>query len=202
MNYKDIDINDNDKHIPARTDKETCRLIDDYTLKLGRQLKSGDCASAKSRIKSEAFFEERMRSETRPSAKAGDIVFLEFGQTFDRECGGEHYALVISTYYGKVFVVPMTSNQETYSHAYDEVTCPHGRRNLMAIGQPKGMSKNSVLFLNDAKFISTARIIKVASAVDKDLLDKVKDRLSGVLRGEDGSNQQNKNAKMAKGENG
>lgn len=34
-------------------------------------------------------------------------------------------------------------------------------KHLMALGEVKGLSKSSVLFLNDAKWINTARIIDV-----------------------------------------
>lgn len=91
--------------------------------------------------------------------EVGDICFIDFGKAFVYEAGYQHFGLVVSKCNGKAFVIPMTSNSISYSQAYDEVTCPQGKQHLMRIGLIIGLNKPSVLFLNDAKYINTARII-------------------------------------------
>lgn len=91
--------------------------------------------------------------------EVGDICFIDFGKAFVYEAGYQHFGLVVSKCNGKAFVIPMTSNSASYSQAYDEVTCPDGKKHLMRIGLIIGLNKPSVLFLNDAKYINTARII-------------------------------------------
>ena len=77
----------------------------------------------------------------------------------------------------------MTSNPATYKMAYDPVECPNGRRHLMRIGLIEGMKKESVLFLNDCKYINTARIIDVKatipenSALFRHIVNRVKECL-------------------------
>lgn len=103
----------------------------------------------------------------------GDICFIDFGKAFVYEAGYQHFGLVVSKCNGKAFVIPMTSNTASYSQAYDEVYCPDGKRHLMRIGLVMGLNKPSVLFLNDAKYINTARIIaKKAHIPPKDPLFK------------------------------
>lgn len=91
----------------------------------------------------------------------GDICFLDYGRGYLREAGYQHFGLVMSVCAGKAFVVPMTSNPRTYAKAYDPRRNPQGQRCLYALGEVEGLNRLSVLFLNDAKFINTARVIEV-----------------------------------------
>ena len=59
----------------------------------------------------------------------------------------------------------MTSNPETYEKAYHPQMNPKGKKNLYAIGQLEGLNKKSVLFLNDAKYLNTARIIDIKAHI-------------------------------------
>ena len=60
----------------------------------------------------------------------------------------------------------MTSNPNTYKQAYDAEKLPNGKKHLMQIGLIKGLNKDSVLFLNDCKYINSARIIDVKANID------------------------------------
>lgn len=95
----------------------------------------------------------------------GDICYLDYGQTYLNEAGFQHFGLVVAVFEKKALIVPMTSNRQTYEKAYDPVERPQGRRHLMRLGQIRGMNKPSVLFLNDARFINTARIIDIKSHI-------------------------------------
>lgn len=96
----------------------------------------------------------------------GDICFIDFGCAYRNEAGYQHFGIILSIVHSKAFVVPMTSNPSTFAQAYDETLLPNGKRHLMRIGKQNGMNKESVLFLNDCKFINTSRIIEVKGHLD------------------------------------
>ena len=113
----------------------------------------------------------------------GDICFIDFGQAYLNEAGYQHFGLVLSIVHSKAFVVPMTSNPTTYAQAYDPLEFSCGKRNLMRLGLQKGMNRNSVLFLNDCKFINTSRIIEVKGhiGIEGKLFKEVEDRVKECL---------------------
>lgn len=93
--------------------------------------------------------------------RQGDVCYIDFGQAYLNEIGFQHFGLILSINQKKAFVVPMTSNETQYRTAYDIIKNPTGKKHLMRIGCLPGMAKSSVLFLNDCKYINTARIIDV-----------------------------------------
>lgn len=98
----------------------------------------------------------------------GDICYMDFGQMYLNEMGFQHFGLAISICQKKALVIPMTSNIATYAKAYDEICNPSGKKNLMRIGLVKGLNKPSVLFLNDVRFVNTARVIDIKAHLDID----------------------------------
>lgn len=113
----------------------------------------------------------------------GDICYIDFGPAYLNEAGFQHFGLVLSIMNSKAFVVPMTSNPETYKQAYDPYENPYGKKHLMKIGLIDGMRRESVLFLNDCKYINTARIIDVKAHLDphEKLFLDVKQRVVSCL---------------------
>lgn len=112
----------------------------------------------------------------------GDVCFLDFGDAFINEAGFQHFGVILKIFHGKAFVIPMSSNAATYAQAYQEETgC--GKKHLMQIGLIPGLVKESVLFMNDAKFINTARIIEVKAHIDvnSELFLRIKTRLLHFL---------------------
>ena len=77
----------------------------------------------------------------------------------------------------------MTSNPETYRRAYDRKDNPNGKTNLFRIGQIEGMDKESVLFLNDARYINTARVIQVMAHMDtrQKMFVDIMERLKAIM---------------------
>ena len=115
--------------------------------------------------------------------RIGDICYIDFGQAYLNEAGFQHFGVILSFCNGKAFVVPMTSNPVTFRLAYDPQTCPQGRRHLMRIGLIEGMKKESVLFLNDCKYINTARIIDVKASIpeNSELFSQIVSRVKECL---------------------
>lgn len=97
--------------------------------------------------------------------KAGDIAYLDYGQSYLNEMGYQHFGLVMTVCHCKALVIPLSSNAKHYRDAYDPKDNPHGQRNLMRLGRVPGLRKASMLYLNDARYINTARIIKVMAHI-------------------------------------
>ena len=91
------------------------------------------------------------------------------------EVGYQHFGLVLAMKHGKIFVVPMSGNSSAYHKAYDPILRA-GKRHLMRLPEIEGLNKSSVLFLNDAKWINSARVIDVKAHIDPNsyLFDKIK----------------------------
>lgn len=100
----------------------------------------------------------------------GDIIFCDFGQAYLNEAGFQHFGLVLKLFNYKAFVVPMSSNKATVHKAKNHPQVSDPKEHLFYIGMPQGLNRPSVLFLNDAKFINTARIIEVKSYISPNSL--------------------------------
>ena len=114
----------------------------------------------------------------------GDICYMDYGQAYLNEAGYQHFGLVVSLCHKKALVIPMTSNAVTYSRAYDPKDNPGGLKYLMRIGRVEGLTKPSVLFLNDTKFVNTARVIRIMAhlPVNGKLFHTVKERLADLIQ--------------------
>ncbi len=94
----------------------------------------------------------------------GDICYIDFGQAYLYEAGYQHFGLVLAIVHFKALIIPMTSNPNTYRKSLNQEEGQY----LYPLGWIDGLYKESVLFLNDAKFINTARIIDVKAHLDTD----------------------------------
>lgn len=112
---------------------------------------------------------ERSHYSSHPelTIRVGDVCFIDYGHAYQHEAGYQHFGLVLKIVNNKAFVVPMTSNDFAYSRAYDLEQNPSGRKHLMRFKQCCGLNRDSVLFLNDCKFINPSRIIEVRGRVDE-----------------------------------
>lgn len=115
--------------------------------------------------------------------RIGDICYIDFGQAYLNEAGFQHFGIILSFCNGKAFVTPMTSNQATYKQAFDPLHYPLGKKHLMRLGLIEGLNKESVLFLNDSKYINTARIIDVKAHIGENspLFQEIKNRIKSCL---------------------
>ncbi len=110
----------------------------------------------------------------------GDICWLDYGQSFNNEMGYQHFGLILSISHRKALVIPLTSNEEMYRKAGE---CSPHYDHLMQIGMPKGLRKNSTLFLNDLRYINTARILHTRAHIDVDseLFLEIRKRVTEIL---------------------
>jgi hypothetical protein len=111
----------------------------------------------------------------------GDVCFIDYGQAYRYEAGFQHFGIIMNIINNKVFVVPMTSNPETYSKA--NPLNDHPLPQLYQLGIIEGLNKESVCFLHDAKFINRARIIKIQGHIDptSHLYRQLKQRLQETI---------------------
>lgn len=138
------------------------RLISDYNLRQRRN--ANNCV------------------ELGVSIRIGDICYIDYGEAYINEIGYQHFGLIVTLFHNKAFVVPMSGNHSAYQQAYSKEN-PKGKKHLMRLGKIKGLNKESVLFINDAKFINTARIIDVKAHLDRNsaLFREIKERVKRCL---------------------
>lgn len=115
--------------------------------------------------------------------KAGDICWMDYGQAYLNEMGYQHFGLVVTIIMHKALVVPLTSSLSAYERAYDPIENPTGNPCLMRIGLVEGLRKNSTLYLNDMKFVNTARMFEVRAHLSEEdpLFTEIKDRVTQML---------------------
>jgi hypothetical protein len=140
-------------------------LYHQYLMQLPMKVAMMECVSGANRLE---------RSEPTYLQKAitplhiGDVCYIEYGHAYTYEAGFQHFGIILSVVQNKVFVVPMTSNARTYVKADPNTAYPLSH--VFQLGLIPGLTKSSVCFLNDAKFINRARIINIKGHIDPESL--------------------------------
>lgn len=97
--------------------------------------------------------------------KIGSICLIDFGRQYNLECSYVHPALVLSKSHKKLFTIPITSSKKQFQNAsfwqYDNLV-PFVYREY----DKANIKKDSTLFLNDAKWINSSRIIACIGEID------------------------------------
>ena len=116
--------------------------------------------------------------------KSGDICYIDFGKTYINEAGYQHFGVVLNRYNSKILVIPMSSNEAMYQQAYCEKMFPSGKKHLMRLNIVEGLNRKSVLFLNDLKFMNSARVIGVKAQLDVEgvVFQAIKKRVRETLQ--------------------
>ncbi|HPW53125.1 MAG TPA: hypothetical protein PLI19_02800 [Erysipelotrichaceae bacterium] len=155
-----------------KNERKLDRAINEYLEQEKEDLIRQNYLELKERLISECNYLERSKLKSCIKygmvISAGDICFIDFGRQYLSETGFLHFGLVLKMFNSKALVIPMTSNSEAYYSAYDEKNNPDGSSHLMRLGLVKGLNRYSVLFLNDVKYINTARIIDIKAHIDTD----------------------------------
>ena len=87
--------------------------------------------------------------------REGDIIYVDFHEAYNYECGYMHLAFVLKIQGFKAFIVPMTSNKDTCFEAM------MGRKLSLYYLGGKDNLQESAVFLNDARWINLARTVKI-----------------------------------------
>ncbi len=103
--------------------------------------------------------------------KIGDICYIDYGANYINEAGYQHFGLIVAMNNKKACVIPMTSNERVCKEALH-----NAKHHLFYLGKIEGMAKVSALFLNDMRYINTARIIDVKAHIncDDELFKRIK----------------------------
>lgn len=111
--------------------------------------------------------------------KVGDICYIDYGHAYDMEIGYQHFGLILEHCRGKYFVVPITGNDSKIANRCDTEV----KDNVMLLGKLQGLKKVSACYLNDAKWISSGRIIDVKGHINADsiLFKNIKSRTYNLL---------------------
>jgi len=154
----------------AGGDPDLMAQINEYMIMMRQEYENMSIKQCHDSLVSEYNFQQRRQLPSCGSlglaVRRGDICYIDFGRTYIQEAGFQHFGLVVAMTLGKAFVIPMTSNPAAYAKAYDEADNDRGRFNLFRLGLVPGLNKPSVLFVNDGKYINTARIITIQAHVD------------------------------------
>ena len=158
------------------------RLIDYYVGHIKKKFNEMSPYQAAKIIISELNYESRHQYKSSElvgfKVKVGDICYVDFGRAYINEAGYQHFGIVVGYCNSKALVIPMSSNYAMYQQSYCEKTFPNGKKHLYRLPSLESLRKKSVLFLNDMKYINTARIIEVKGNLDpkselfKDILDR------------------------------
>lgn len=133
-------------------------------------------------------FNYELRSDFKSSellgfkVKVGDICYIDFGRAYISEAGYQHFGIVIGYCNSKALVVPMSSNYSMYNQSYCANTFTNGKKHLYRLPDLKGLNKKSVLFLNDIKYINTARVIAIKGHISKNspLFNDIRSRIKAL----------------------
>lgn len=158
-------------------------IVDYYLQEKNEDLKSMDKRQLSRLLISKLNYE--VRNDYKSSellgfkVRIGDICYIDFGRAYISEAGFQHFGIIIGYCNSKALVVPMSSNYSMYQQSYCEKKYPNGKKHLYRLPSLCGLHKKSVLFLNDIKFINTARVIEVKGHINpktslfKDILLRV-----------------------------
>ncbi|MBR6958383.1 MAG: hypothetical protein IKH73_08060, partial [Erysipelotrichaceae bacterium] len=150
MSFHDIQqINNNAQNESAARYPALQEAIENYIVNIREEYGNMNAKQARDTLLSE--YNYQMRSHLKSSRsfglniEAGDICYIDYGRAYISEIGYQHFGLVLKVFCGKAFVLPMTSNENNYSLAYDPVSNPDGLRHLMRLGKVEGLYRYSVL---------------------------------------------------------
>jgi len=167
------------------------KLVQSYERLIKKELSSLSGKEVYQELLSEVNYRIRRRYKSSElvgfKVRTGDICFIDFGKSYINEAGYQHFGIVLNTYNSKILVIPMSSNPSMYKQAYCEKEFPYGKKHLMRLELVKGLERKSVLFLNDLKFINSARVIGVkahlnsSSVTFSEIRKRVREMMGGLL---------------------
>lgn len=113
----------------------------------------------------------------------GDICWLDYGRAYNREMGFQHFGLILTICAGKALIAPITSSASSYERTYGDSGNYDNVKYQMSIGIPKGLRRYCTVYLNDLRFINTARIIGKRGyiPVNSPLFIEIKRRVKEIL---------------------
>lgn len=125
-----------------------------------------DCYIASFLLSLKNWLNSQMNEKNIIDCQCGDIVRIDYGNSYENECYFQHLGLVLAKCNNKIFVVPMTGSVETYNNALIGNTDYLIPMPLIEGTWDYHNKKPSTLFLNDSKWISQDRVIAFVTHID------------------------------------
>lgn len=163
----DYDESDNDAQV-----EKFISDYQDYLMTLPSSRQRQECISKMNRMKRHEYWSCK---DIDLSIRCGDICYVDFGVGYINECSYQHFGIVLSIVNHKAYILPMTSNPRAVEQAKN-----NEKKHLYYIGKPDGLHKETCAFVNDGRYINTARIISVNAHVDVES-DIFQDLISVVI---------------------
>lgn len=157
---------------------EYIERYDDYLKQLPIKKVQMETISGMNRLnRSDARFLSQFNHEL----SIGDVCYIDFGHAYTYEAGFQHFGVIMNIIGNKVFVIPMTSNENTFKKADPNNDYPIPQ--LFQLKNVEGLYKASVCFLHDAKFINKARVISIKAHIDPQsvLFKQLKERMIATI---------------------
>ncbi|MDP4152871.1 MAG: hypothetical protein Q8865_05435 [Bacillota bacterium] len=176
--------NQYNKNLPAKNSCDILVALMANSENFNELLLGSDAYTSSSLIRSEHNWLNRkdvksLRVKSSNKLSYGQVCFIDFGKAYYSEMAYTHCGLYIGKNKGKLLFIPITSVLD--SGAYHPVDNPSGDKALRLAKVDEGFSKQCILILNDAKFISPGRIIETYEIIDADVFKQIKMQLFGVM---------------------
>lgn len=96
----------------------------------------------------------------------GDILMVNWNLNYSPELSYEHPCVVMEQINDFIFVLPVSSQKQYIELGYEPINKPDGDKNYRIVNKSDGFQKECVIHINQAKVISTTRILyKMGSLV-------------------------------------
>ena len=189
------DINGARRYTANNTDNKTKRAKNTSEILLGamqyaenylkamKQLNAYDTSSIiksdSSWLQKHSFDEFKVRG-SKVTIDPGRICCIDYGKTYKGEISYFHYGLCVSRKEEKLLIIPMTSANDWRDTCYHPVKKPSATKKYRQGLRSEGFSKDCVLLMNDAKFISAGRIDRQDVEINPDTLKEIQQQLFAV----------------------
>jgi len=143
-------------------------------------IKSLSAYEAASLIVSETYWLKKNRETSyrdengkQKNLEVGMVYYIDYGKTFAGELAYKHYGLCIGKREGKPLIIPMTSGKDYIANCYHPVKNPNKNKKYRQALKSEGFSKDCVLLMDDARFLSAGRIEREDVKINEDILKEI-----------------------------
>lgn len=113
------------------------------------------------------------KTTTHVCSLVGKILKIDFGKAYQYENGFIHYSLCIGERNNKYLVIPSTTSTEIIKAAFHPKYRPEGEERIYLLKKEDNVDKDTALFMNDLKYISSGRILEVRNKINTETLGAV-----------------------------
>jgi|GEM_PF-2259986 hypothetical protein len=133
-------------------------------------------------LQKHSFTEYRDENNKTVDINIGNVCYIDYGKTYQGELSYYHYGLCVGVRDGKILIIPITSGTNWRTECYHPILNPNKNKKFRQALKSEGFSKDCVLKINDAKFLSAGRIDSIdnESEINKEILKEIQFQLFSV----------------------